>query len=189
MNTTTARDRILETASELFFNQGYNLTGINQIIEESKVAKGSLYYNFKSKTEVLLSYLHMSDEALFKQFENELKKERKPKNKILALVDLRFDLLKKGGYKGCRFARIVSEISEEEESAVLPVVRSFKEKFHSLIYQLTLQLDEKPKQSNKVLADTIYLLMEGASLQASMFKNDTAFLEARKIIASMLEKN
>jgi AcrR family transcriptional regulator len=186
MNTMTARERILETASMLFFNQGYNLTGINQIIEESKVAKGSLYYNFKSKTEVLLSYLQMSHEMIFKQFENELKKESKAKNKILALVDLRFDLLKKGSYKGCRFARIVSEISEEEESVVLPVVRSFKEKFHNLIYQLTLQLDEKSKRSNKTLADTIYLLMEGASLQASMFKNDKAFIETKKIIASML---
>jgi AcrR family transcriptional regulator len=186
MNTISAKDRILETASELFFNQGYNLTGINQIIEESKIAKGSLYYNFKSKTDVLLSYLQMSDEILFKEFENELKKHNKTKDKIIALTDLRFKLLKKGKYKGCRFVRIVSEISKEEESVILPVVRNFKEKFHNLIYQLTLGLNKESELDSKVLADTIYLLMEGASAQASVFKDDTAFIKTRKIIIDML---
>ncbi|UII26928.1 TetR/AcrR family transcriptional regulator [Fulvivirga maritima] len=37
------RERILEVTSELFHQQGYNSTGINQIIKEAKVAKASLY--------------------------------------------------------------------------------------------------------------------------------------------------
>jgi len=133
-----------------------------------------------------LSYLEISDEILFKEFKNELEKHTRAKNKILALVDLRFNLLKKSRYKGCRFVRIVSEISQEEESVILPVVQNFKEKFYNLIYQLTLELNDESELNSKTLADTIYLLMEGASVQASVFKNDKAFIDTRKIIAAMV---
>src|SRR5690606_16834853 len=119
-------------------------------------------------------------------FENELKTEDDPRKKILLLVDLRFFLLEKGGYRGCRFARIVSEISENEEDVVLPVVRSFKKKYYELIQQLVMQLDSSRKTSDIELANTIYLLMEGASTQSSIDKNNSAFVKTRKIIAEML---
>ncbi len=38
----SVRERILQTAMKLFYSQGIKSTGINQIIEESKVAKASL---------------------------------------------------------------------------------------------------------------------------------------------------
>lgn len=182
----TVKERILNTASELFFNQGYGQTGINQIIEESKVAKGSLYYNFKSKTDLLISYLKTSDETIIQYFKSELKTEHDPRKKILLLVDLRFSLLEQGGYRGCRFARIVSEISEEEEDIVLPVVRGFKKKYYELIQQLVVQLDSSRKTSDIDLANTIYLLMEGASTLASIDKDNAVFGQTRKIIAEMI---
>lgn len=41
-----AKQKILETAALLFEKQGYNATGLNEIIRESGVPKGSLYYYF-----------------------------------------------------------------------------------------------------------------------------------------------
>lgn len=51
------RDHIINTASELFYNQGYNLTGINEIIEKAEIAKATLYSHFKSKEELIQAYL------------------------------------------------------------------------------------------------------------------------------------
>jgi AcrR family transcriptional regulator len=54
------KDRILEKAKELFYEQGYSATGINQILSESNSAKASFYESYPSKEilaeKVLRSY-------------------------------------------------------------------------------------------------------------------------------------
>jgi AcrR family transcriptional regulator len=54
------KERILKRATELFYVQGVHNTGINQIIDESRVAKASFYHHFPSKddliSECLLTY-------------------------------------------------------------------------------------------------------------------------------------
>jgi TetR/AcrR family transcriptional repressor of lmrAB and yxaGH operons len=45
------RDNIIDVAKTLFQIQGYHATGINQIIRESDVPKGSLYYHFPNGKE------------------------------------------------------------------------------------------------------------------------------------------
>ena len=50
------RERILDTATILFHQQGYNSTGINQIISEAKVAKASFYQHFKSKDDLCAAF-------------------------------------------------------------------------------------------------------------------------------------
>ena len=46
MRESAVKDRILDTASRLFYDQGYHITGINQIIEEAEIARASLYNHF-----------------------------------------------------------------------------------------------------------------------------------------------
>jgi len=47
------RDRVLLTAMRLFYSQGIKSTGINQIIDESHVAKASFYKYFPSKRDLI----------------------------------------------------------------------------------------------------------------------------------------
>ena len=67
MHTTPVRQRILETATLLFYRQGINNTGINQIISESKVAKASFYQYFPSKANLVVASLHEYDETIWVQ--------------------------------------------------------------------------------------------------------------------------
>jgi len=62
----SVKERILETASHLFYEKGYNLTGINEIIEKAGVAKASLYSHFRSKEDICLAYLIRMDGNLVK---------------------------------------------------------------------------------------------------------------------------
>ena len=54
---TPARERILQTALKLFYENGIRATGIDRIIAESGVAKMSFYRYFPSKTDLVAEYL------------------------------------------------------------------------------------------------------------------------------------
>ena len=47
------RNEILDAAERLFSGKGYNHTTINHILDEVQIAKGTFYYYFKSKEEVM----------------------------------------------------------------------------------------------------------------------------------------
>ena len=51
MNDT--RDRILETALDLFIERGYDKTSLREIAERVGVTKAALYYHFSSKEEII----------------------------------------------------------------------------------------------------------------------------------------
>ncbi len=47
------RERIIETAWKLFHEKGFSETTINDIIRESEISKGTFYYYFRSKDNLL----------------------------------------------------------------------------------------------------------------------------------------
>lgn len=64
-NKPNAREAIVDTASRLFFTQGYHATGLNQIIKDSESPKGSLYYYFPhGKEELALTCINRTSEEV-----------------------------------------------------------------------------------------------------------------------------
>ncbi|MEL7535330.1 MAG: TetR/AcrR family transcriptional regulator, partial [Bacteroidota bacterium] len=84
---TRPRERLIETAERLFYSQGFNATGINQILSESKVARASLYQHFGSKEKLALAYLQNSRENWFSAFETYLSEKTEPIDKIWGAFD------------------------------------------------------------------------------------------------------
>jgi AcrR family transcriptional regulator len=54
---SSTKETILETAIKLFGKQGYDGTGVQQIVDMASVTKGAFYYNFESKSD-LLRHIH-----------------------------------------------------------------------------------------------------------------------------------
>lgn len=64
-NKHNTREAIVDTASRLFFTQGYHATGLNQIIKDSESPKGSLYYYFPhGKEELALTCINRTSEIV-----------------------------------------------------------------------------------------------------------------------------
>src|SRR5207247_9231252 len=53
----SVRDRIIASAAELFHNNGYNATGIDQILKTARATKGSFHHHFGSKKEIALAVI------------------------------------------------------------------------------------------------------------------------------------
>ena len=60
--TDDARQRILDTAYELFSARGIRAVGTNEIIERAGVAKATLYSHFPSKNDLVLAFLEQREQ-------------------------------------------------------------------------------------------------------------------------------
>ena len=69
-NSTNKKNEILDTAEKLFAIKGYDKCTVNNIISEVGIAKGTFYYYFDSKEEVLDSIILRVTEMISKRAKN-----------------------------------------------------------------------------------------------------------------------
>jgi len=184
MRESAVKDRILDTASRLFYNQGYHITGINQIIEEADIARASLYNHFPSKTDLLLAYLDRTHAEWFVELDRYLAPLATPREKLLALFDYRIERQRKLRYKGCHFNKITAETSEDEE--VFKRVKAHKGRFKQYIRDLVAAAGHRGIMDDETLADTLFLLLEGGIAVGAMFRSSEDAEKAKKIAKFLL---
>ena len=59
--TSAARERLLATASELFYREGIHSVGVDRIIAEAGVTRATFYRHFPSKESLVEAYLGVED--------------------------------------------------------------------------------------------------------------------------------
>ncbi|BFM44820.1 TetR/AcrR family transcriptional regulator [Flavobacterium sp. CFS9] len=170
------KERILEKASFLFHTQGYNSTGINQIIEEAKVAKASFYQHFKSKEDLCVAFLEWRHEYWFTKLEQFTSDQKDSKLKVLTSFDFLVAMNQKENFRGCSFLNLLSEIPSDNEK-VLSVIQSHKSDLRNYF---------KSEIENELLADHIYLLFESCIIESQLFKSNHLIEQSKKIIQTLI---
>ena len=61
---TERRNEILDVAEELFVTKGYDKTSTNDILDRVGIARGTLYYHFKSKEDILNAMIERINDSL-----------------------------------------------------------------------------------------------------------------------------
>lgn len=80
----SVKNRIVTAAWQLFYEKGYNDTTVDEIIERSHTSKGSFYYYFKSKDELLNSLSDILDEY-YEELEEKMDPSMDSYSKLLYL--------------------------------------------------------------------------------------------------------
>ncbi|MEN7549966.1 TetR/AcrR family transcriptional regulator [Rapidithrix thailandica] len=172
----STREKILHIATALFHKQGYNATGINQVIAEAKVAKASLYYHFPTKDDLCIAYLkerHRKWEQDFRAFLRD-----KP-NKVIAAFDAIIDDNLKNDFRGCSFLNMLSETPPQKTKI-----------FEALQYhKLELQKFFASELEDSELAYQVYSLFENAIMESQLFRSQAPVLRLQKIVVSLLDKH
>ena len=104
-----ARERLLEAASELFYNEGVQTVGIDRIIEHAGVAKASLYNTFGSKEELVRAYLENRHAGTTKRLLAAVDAHTDPRERLLAIFDAQGELFAQNTFRGCAFATASAE--------------------------------------------------------------------------------
>lgn len=177
-----AKTRILETACRLFYLQGYSLTGINQIIEEAKVAKASLYQHFKSKEDLAFAYLQTKSEEWKVTITEHLKLYNDPKDRILGIFDFMETWQSDEKMQGCNFLNMLNQVPLEEKRLHKKIV-SHKEQEIQL-YETLASAAALPNPT--VAAQQISLLVQGATIQTKLHRDLSPMSNAKMIMQTWL---
>jgi len=175
------KDRIVETASNLFYKKGYNSTGINEIIATSGIAKATLYSHFRSKEDICLAYLQFKNTRFLNDIGKYAKAQPKGKTQLLALFDFLQLFFQDNDFNGCWCVKTVAEIPMENEK-IRNEIQVQKLNFLLLIEKLITD-NLKSIEANHVssLAKKVYLLYEGAISESHLHGQDWPIKEAREL--------
>jgi AcrR family transcriptional regulator len=111
---SSPRDRILETAYELFSRRGTRAVGVDAIVAESGVAKMSLYRNFASKDDLILAFLEMREQRWTRDWLRSEVEARAstPAARLLAIFDVFGAWFARDDFEGCSFINVMLEIDD-----------------------------------------------------------------------------
>lgn len=186
MKEQGAKERILNTACELFYQQGYLATGINQIIEEAGIAKASLYQHFPSKEALLTAYLLRTRVRRLEERTQFLKDLAPGQEKLMGLYEYRLQHMQSNQFKGCAFIRIAYELPGLSEESLLQV-RIHTEQLKSFIAeQLQVIKNPFPAEELREMTDMLLNLYEGAGLQGYTQKSVQPMENTKKVVLKLL---
>ena len=116
--TSEARQRILETADRLFYQDGLRAVGIDRIIAEARVAKMSLYKHFPSKDDLILAVLKYREETVLEFFRSTMERQaKKTKSPLRAFFAALKDWFELPGFRGCAFQNAAVELADPAHPA------------------------------------------------------------------------
>ena len=112
-----ARERILDSAYDLFSHEGIRSVGVDRIIARSGVAKMSFYRHFPSKDALVLEFLELREERWTRDWlEAEvLRRAELPADRLLATFDVFAEWFHSDDFEGCAFITVLLEMSDHGE--------------------------------------------------------------------------
>ena len=155
------RDRIMRTASDLFYCRGIRAVGVDTIASEAGTNKMSFYRSFVSKDELVAEYLRGEEREAWRWWDDTVAEHA---GDARAQVESLFDMLVtntcKDDSRGCALANAAVEITEPDHPA-RPVVEKFKAEMRRRFRDLAHEMGAREPNA---LGDALMLLWEGSYL-------------------------
>jgi AcrR family transcriptional regulator len=107
-----ARERILDTAYELFSRRAIRDVGIDEVIERAGVAKATLYRHFPSKDDLVIAFLERREERWTLAWVEAEARRRgaTPEEQLLAIFELFDEWFQRDDFEACSFINVLLEL-------------------------------------------------------------------------------
>lgn len=182
--SSAARQQILETALQLFYQKGIQHVGINEVIAASGVAKRTLYRHFPSKDDLILEVMRHQAREWLGWFEDAIaRKGGVPKERLLATFDVLQDWYANPNFRGCPFINAVLEIADAAHPAHQVSVQ-LRESVRAYIMQLA---SEAGVRDPAAFSQQYLLLIGGASLMATIEGKPTGAEYAKSTLSVLID--
>lgn len=177
------RERIMCTASRLFYEEGIQAVGIQRLIDEAGIAKASLYAHFASKDELVAAYLDRKGAAYRADVQVHLDNPRlSARGKILKIFDMIVAMVEAPGFRGCAFHNASAEIADPQHPIRLAAAQQ-----RAWVHDVMLGLvKETGAASPDRLAGALIALYDGATATSLIDGDPAAARHARWAVERLL---
>lgn len=180
---TPAGERILDTASALFYERGIRAVGVDLIADEAGTTKKTLYDRFGSKDELVAAYLTRRA-ARWVNFLTDHLERHAPEpgpQRVLAVMDALEERMREQD-RGCAFVNAYAELGGTDHPGNA-VIREDKRYMRALFVRL---VDEADIPDAEAVGAHAHLLYEGAIVAKTAGGFDGAYGEARAAMTRLL---
>jgi AcrR family transcriptional regulator len=180
---SSARERLLAAANELFYAEGVQTVGIDRIIERAGVAKASLYNLFGSKEELVAAYLASRHDFTVGRISSAIERVHDPRDKILAVFDAQAQLYQRPDFNGCAFVAASTEAPSDG------LVEHAADRYRAWMRAMFIDLAEQAGAADPAaLGRQLHLIYDGAGVAGRMDHHDPAIASsARGAVDALLD--
>lgn len=163
--TPDVRERILDTASTLFYQRGVRAVGVDLVVQEAAVAKTSLYRHFPTKDDLIVAFLEREDLEFWAVWDGVAKQHPDdPVGELDAHMRWISERLARSNYRGCPQINVAAEFAEEDHPA-RQVSKRHMQALRSRLYGIGKRLRApRPDQ----LAAQLAVLINGAFVSSGL---------------------
>lgn len=175
LDNTSARDRIMDAAERLIFENGFNGTSLNAILGEAGASKGAFFHHFTSKEalgEALLDRYAAADSALLDEFMTKAESvSGDPAEQIVTFVSLFEEAADDitAEQPGCLFASFIYERGPGDRREDDVIIKSVQLWRNRILEKLKEASADRPRLDGvdlPSLADQVYSTFEGGFILA-----------------------
>jgi AcrR family transcriptional regulator len=180
-----ARERILESAYELFSTRRVRAVGVEEVIERADVAKATLYRHFPSKDDLVLAFLRRREEVWTHGWvETEARRRgSSPEQRLLSIFDLFDEWFHRADFEGCSFINVMLETASLDH----PIGRASADHLENIRGVLGQLAEEAGLRDPDEFAKSFHIRMKGSIVQAGEGDVEAA-ARAKEMARSLIEK-
>ncbi|MGV3633050.1 MAG: TetR/AcrR family transcriptional regulator [Pseudorhodoplanes sp.] len=179
----SARQRLLDAATELFCRYGINATGVDAVIDEAKTAKTTLYRIFGSKEGLIEAVLENEGQRWRDWFIGGVEAgHAAPRTKLMRIFPLLKEWFSEERFYGCPFINAIGEHDKADER-----LRAITIKHKSVVLAHLERLAAEADLPNPgPLAHQIGLLIDGAIIAAMVTRNPKVADDAASVLRVLI---
>jgi len=182
--TLSPRDRLLATASDIFYREGINGVGVDRILSEAGVTRATMYRHFDGKEALVVAYLEREDLALREMFAQAGQSGFREDELLGAVIDgIAMDIANRHT-RGCPFINAAAEFPSPNSSVREVVSRHrawFRETLEHIAKAAGLKDPDSVAASLVLLRDAALVgaYLDGAESVQRSFKDSAAAILGR----------
>ena len=180
-----ARDRLIDTAIDLFYRHGFNAVGLDRIITETGVTKTTFYKHFASKDDLMVAAVEMRDAWEAEAWRRAVAKRAgdDPRARLLGMFEVLDGWFNDPAFGGCMFINAASEFPNPHDPVHQAAARH-KQAVRDEIRDLAAQAGAADADT---FADEYVLVLEGALVMRQVHHRDDAARMARAMVARLID--